>query len=276
METTPHDTLDFAVAAQFLLPASTWNIERGYRSPLTLSTPAVVLCFTAKDPYLELEAITADELIFLKHLVAPHLRMVSMGVGQEGRTDWPAWATLFLLYIKAGAMHIFACTLCWSGERSLIDLYLLDTILVKPYVREPIDTERRLRLTIALLTIRSHAQKFSERWSEIEWEESLLAAEDDAITIATGMESTQTRSEGRSEDFGPSARELADMVEALGRRLTQIGDDDDVQSEISEQSISATVVPINVDSWVDDVISSLMDKTCNHDADTCAGVETSE
>lgn len=255
METTPvHLLPDFAVAVQLNPPVSPWSIDRLYNAPLTISSPAVIVCVQAQNAHMESESLSEDELVDLRNLMAPHLRATSMGVGKQECGDWPSWATLFTLYIKAGILHLMACTLRWDEKKAQTDIYLVDSIPIRAVVTSPEDTQNRLRLAIALLTLRSHVYRFFERWSEIEWEESLLSGERVALNIVTGMES-RLGSSGGSVREERSQQELDDIIgqfiEAVGGMATDL-EEGSLETETTiVDSEGYRVIKERIDSWED-------------------------
>ncbi|CAL1711496.1 unnamed protein product [Somion occarium] len=218
---------DFALVVQNNPPVTWPTVKRAAQSPLTISSPAVVLGLRTTNFDLDGSGISKEELDDLKVVMGPHLRMVDFALTQDDARAsepeaWPAWATLFCIYLKAGFVHILAFSLA-SHER--VEFCVVDSLPIIPVAKSIADLENRARLAVALFTLEKHVVRFSERWGKFVWSRHLLKEEHDAIIEVTGVFSGPPSKRNSVHGDGGNDGNVNDEVKA----------DDNILEKVNEQ-----------------------------------------
>lgn len=229
--------VDFALAVQSIPPTVPVTIARARDLPLTASSPAVLLGVRTTHMNEDGSVVTADEIIELAALMAPHLQIHTLGVAQRTPEHYVRNAedaeppTLFCTYLKKGFVHILAFT-CGgkADDSSCADPYILDSlpISLRPQGRE--ELLARMRVAMALFTLRRYIVRcLCDSWRHVLWPINVLDDEHASIVEVTGVRTPTAYS---SSDFGWF------VFEELG--------DSDSGAECNQETVE---VDENLESW---------------------------
>lgn len=146
-------------------------------------------------------SISSDELLSLSKVMQPHLNLFRL-VRQYPDAIVPPDAslpytdsdpTLFCTYVKPGFVHILAFSL---DENAEVTSYLIDSLPVALCCETEDDLLDRMRIVLALFTLRRQVVKISDHWSPICWPMNVLADEHKAIVEVTKIHSPTASVDG--------------------------------------------------------------------------------
>ncbi|KAJ7817594.1 hypothetical protein B0H14DRAFT_2841983 [Mycena olivaceomarginata] len=184
-------SIDFALVPEWK-PTSESMLRRSRKAPVCFSSPAITIGIQLEDSQVTSGGLTSQELMQLAHAVQPHL-VALLGARHHqapatvpGPSDPPACIfgiafrdmTLFLV------AHIAYLDESYYRYRSLV----VDQIAFPPYV--PGDGEGllgRLRIIVALLTIKHHTGRLASLWERATWPATIIDADLTLVHNCTGI-----------------------------------------------------------------------------------------
>ncbi|KAJ7699063.1 hypothetical protein B0H17DRAFT_317981 [Mycena rosella] len=211
---TTSRSIDFALVPEWQ-PTSECMARRSGKAPLRFSSPALVIGVQMDD--IGNGDLTYDELRNLARVTQPHMEALLVARHQrhaEASSAKPPDVPPCIFGIAFRDLTVFIVAhiahLDHSKYRS--QLLLVDRLSFPPYV--PNDREgvlTRLRLIIALLTIKSHTGHLASLWNELNWPPTIFDAEAALVRECTGI---VTPSPSDYEDL--DALMWGDMLDHIG------------------------------------------------------------
>ncbi|KAJ7696393.1 hypothetical protein B0H14DRAFT_801200 [Mycena olivaceomarginata] len=190
-------------------------------APLCFSCPALAIGIQLEEAKSEPSGLTSQDLLQVAHATQPHLEALLVARHQLQRCpaalpatiDTPSiphciYGILFrnaTVFIVAHIPYLFESTYRYHS-------LLVDRLPFPPYI--PDDRHgvlARLRIIVALLTIRNHADRLASLWEDVIWPSTIIDADLMLVRECTGIITPSP-----SEYKDPGALYLPDMDAHIG------------------------------------------------------------
>ncbi|KAJ6558025.1 hypothetical protein B0H19DRAFT_126145 [Mycena capillaripes] len=251
--------VDFALVPE-PQPTTECMIRRSSKAPLCFSSPALTLGIQLPDSENK-SCLTDEDLLHLARATQPHLEALLLARHQrypELSSTSPAPfppACIFAIAFRDMTIFIVAHIAYLRESTYRYQSLVVDQIPFPPYVSgDRGGVVARLRVIIALLTIRNHTDRLASLWDELIWGPTIFDAELAALRDCTGiltpspsehedlevsmwgnmldhMKLTATGEEVAT-DINPSASEVACSKELVNAWLPGIADAEEVPEAI--------------------------------------------
>ncbi|KAJ7157507.1 hypothetical protein C8R43DRAFT_996683 [Mycena crocata] len=188
--------VDFACAPE-------WNatspkmLRRSHDAPLRLSSPALTIGIGLKDNDAA-DGLSSEELKHLALAAQPHLEMLLVAWNVR-YPDSPPDSTVCIFVLALRGMHIFIVAhipyLCGSEFR--YQSIVVDRLRFPPRIPGTDDREGmldRLRLAIALLTIKNHTGRLASLCHDVVWPRTVFDEQLELVQQVTGTVTSQSQS----------------------------------------------------------------------------------
>ncbi|KAJ7915622.1 hypothetical protein B0H13DRAFT_2453955 [Mycena leptocephala] len=172
-------------------------IRRSARAPLRLSSPALIIGARLEDSGGESYDLTADEVENLAHITQPHLEALLVAQHQcyshsispvTAPESSPYRPCIFAIAFRDMTLFIVAHIPYLHETTYRYRSLVVDKIPFPLYV--PGDEDgviERLRIIIALLTIRNHTDRMAALWNDVIWPPSVIDVEQTLVRERTGI-----------------------------------------------------------------------------------------
>ncbi|KAJ3537172.1 hypothetical protein NM688_g6728 [Phlebia brevispora] len=227
--------VDFALAVRTIPATTCATIERAAKLPLTIGSPAVLICAHSHRLEESGQVISGDEVTALIGIMKPHLQLFQSLEYYDSLTFVPdhsgpdPYPTLFCIYVKMGFLHILAFTCEPRSSGPNIHSYLVDSLPMSLNYETETDLCDRMRIVMALFTLQREVVKISDGWGSICWPSNLLNEEHEKIVQLTGIHT-------------PNATEnLSEPGEELHVFFDESEDDMEDDPEVMKKQIAASV-----------------------------------
>ncbi|KAJ6481248.1 hypothetical protein C8R47DRAFT_1322276 [Mycena vitilis] len=217
-----------SIAVEFALvpewqPVAESMIRRSQKAPLRPLSPALVIGIQLKS-CAKACSLTHEELTYVAQATQPHLEAVLLArnrrSGQLKRSAPAERPTdrdcVFVLATRDNTLFIVAHIPYVHEGTCRYQSLIVDQLPFPPFVSG--DQEgvlARLRVMLAVLTIRSHADQFAYLWNEVVWPLAILEADSALLRDCTGIV-TPTPSDSVESVDSDSPNPFADQDLASG------------------------------------------------------------
>ncbi|KAJ7180984.1 hypothetical protein C8R46DRAFT_1345159 [Mycena filopes] len=173
-------------------PTTEAMIQRSGKAPLCLSSPALVLGIQLEDDSGDFRGLTSDDFAQLARATQPHLEALLVA-RQQRPIPTPTSPSnppdcVFALAFRNKTVFIVAHIAYLHQSTCRYQSLLLDELPLPSYVSgDEAGVLARLRATIAVLTIRSHADRLAADWGDISWPQKISTAELALLRECTGI-----------------------------------------------------------------------------------------
>ncbi|KAJ6481251.1 hypothetical protein C8R47DRAFT_1197801 [Mycena vitilis] len=200
--------LGFALVPEWT-PTTKSMIERSRKAPVCLLSPAIAIGIQLESNSSS-KCLTAKELLQVAGVAQPHLEAIIVARSQrlsgplrgsvtsEGP---PATDCVFVLALRDETVFIVAHIAYLQQSTYRYRSLVVDQLPFPPYVSG--DKEgvlARLRIIVALLTIRTHIGRVASLWDDVVWPRDVFDAESALLRECTGI---VTPSPSEQESEGP-------------------------------------------------------------------------
>ena len=167
--------MDFALSVGLMAISDPLSIKRTPSLPLSSCHPAGLIGLRATCRTEDGDRISEAEFTALENLAAVHFQPIHSALKlSDGQGVVPRWATIMGTFLKKGFVHLIAFR-CLGGDTTpLIDVEIIDSLPVRCSINSFSELAGRMRLVIALFTLRNHVARFATRWSDIHMDAASL------------------------------------------------------------------------------------------------------
>ncbi|KAJ7364297.1 hypothetical protein DFH08DRAFT_270819 [Mycena albidolilacea] len=236
--------IDFGLVPEWQ-PTTEDMVRRSREAPLCFSSPALAIGMRLQDSDGESCTLTRQELMCLARATQPHLEALLLA--RHHRYPEPLLATsplppacIFVIAFRDMTIFIVAHIAFLQETTYRYQSLVVDQIPFPPYVPgEREGVVGRLRVIVALLTIRSHTDHLASLWDDLIWDPTIIDAELAVLRDFTGI---VTPSPSEYED--PEVSFWGDMLDDI--KLSPGGEEvaTDVDPSPSEIASSKELVDV--------------------------------
>ncbi|KAK7019057.1 hypothetical protein R3P38DRAFT_3274142 [Favolaschia claudopus] len=241
-----HDipSIDFGLVPEWL-PLSEDMIRRSAKAPLCFSSPALAIGMLLQDVDGDSSTLTTEDLLYVARATQPHLE--ALLVARHHRYSEAAISALpppciFVIAFRDMTIFIIAQIANRDDTTYRYQSLIVDQLSFPPHFPGEGDgIVMRLRIIVALLTIRGHTDRLASLWDDLIWDPAIVDAE-----LTTLREYTGVVTPNPSDYEDPEIAAWGDMLDHM--KLTRGGEEVavDVGPSSSEIECSKTLV----DSWL--------------------------
>ncbi|KAF8204412.1 hypothetical protein K438DRAFT_1819810 [Mycena galopus ATCC 62051] len=236
--------IDFALVPEWQSTTEDM-VRRSSKAPLCFSSPALAIGMQLQDSDSKSCTLTRQDLLYLARAAQPHLEALLLA--RHHRYPGPLLATsplppacIFVIAFRDMTIFIVAHIAFLHEITYHYQSLVVDQIPFPPYVpgeREGIVA--RLRVIVALLTIRSHTDRLASLWEHLTWDPTIIDAELAILRDFTGIVTPNP-----SEYEDPELALWGDMLDYI--ELSPGGEEvaTDVGSSPSEIASSKALVDV--------------------------------
>ncbi|KAJ7509706.1 hypothetical protein B0H11DRAFT_2270096 [Mycena galericulata] len=245
-------SIDFALVPEWQ-PTTESMIRRSRKAPVTFSSPALTIGIQLQETSENICTLASEDLQYLARATQPHLEALLVARHQrypDSLLDISSLPPPCIFVIAFRHMTVFLVAHIAYFHQSIYryQSVVVDQLPFPPYV--PGDQEgvmARLRLIIALLTIRGHTDRLASLWDDLNWGQTILDAELAVVQDFTGI---VTPSPSEYED--PEAAMWGDMLYDI--KLAPNGQE--VATDINPPPSEIAYSKERVDAWLLGIVNT--------------------
>ena len=167
--------MDFALPVGVMAVSDPFVIRQIPGLPLSSCHPAALVGLRTTCMADDGNRISGAELSALERLAAVHFQPIHSALKLADNEEIaPEWATIMATFLKRGFVHLIAFRCLGGGTAPIINIEVIDSLPIQRSVNSLSELASRMRLVIALLTLRNHVARFATRWSKIHMGAALL------------------------------------------------------------------------------------------------------
>ncbi|KAJ6542631.1 hypothetical protein B0H19DRAFT_1171160 [Mycena capillaripes] len=244
--------IDFALVPE-RQPTTEDMVRRSRKAPLCFSSPALAIGMRLQDSDGESCTLTKQDLLYLARATQPHLEALLLA--RHHRYPEPLLTTsslppacIFVIAFRDKTIFIVAHIAYLHETTYRYQSLVVDQIPFPPYVPgEGEGVVERLRVIVALLTIRSHTDHLASLWEDLFWDPTIVDAELAILRDFTGI---VTPSPSEYED--PEVAFWGDMLDDI--ELASGGEE--VATDTGPSPSEITSSKELVDVWLAEIVGA--------------------
>ncbi|KAK7046678.1 hypothetical protein R3P38DRAFT_2765460 [Favolaschia claudopus] len=232
------------------LPLSEDMIRRSAKAPLCFSSPALAIGMLLQDVDGDSGTLTTEDLLYVARATQPHLEALLVARHHRRYPEAAISALpppcIFVIAFRDMTIFIIAQIAFRDDTTYRYQSLIVDQLSFPPHFPGEGDgIVMRLRIIVALLTIRGHTDRLASLWEDLIWDPTIVDAELTTLRDFTGV---VTPNPSDYED--PEIAAWGDMLDHL--KLTRGGEEIavDVGPTPSEIGCSKKLV----DSWLPETV----------------------